>query len=162
MFRRYVMPTILSLAVIAGVLCYRGWTAPPQPRGVLVRELVGATEEMRRAWTEMEDQQQRRDAFVRFEGRLIGALERDEIALRDAVERSFYYCLQNYPEHLLNVNNAAGGVHIKAKLALNILRALEVRVELSGGDPAVVAQFHCELAALPYDQQDAAINRMPQ
>jgi hypothetical protein len=158
MFRHYVIPTTVSLGVIAGVLCYRGWSAQPEPRSALVRELVGATEETRRAWMEMEDQQQRRDEFMRFEGRLIDALEHAEIALRDAVERSFYYCLQNYPEHLLNVNNATGGAHIKAKLALNILRALEARTELRGGDPAVVARVECELAALPYDQRDAVAN----
>ena len=163
MFVRCLTTIIVSFVLIAGVQWYRGWSAPPAPGIVRVRvdQLLGATEEMRQTWREMEEQEQRRDAFMRFEARIVHEMALEEISLRDAAERSFYYCLQHYPEHLVNVNNAERGLHLKTKHAKNIVGALEAHHEDFGGDPAVVDHFRCELAALTYEP-DAGTSIAPQ
>jgi hypothetical protein len=83
------------------------------------------SESERERHAELADLQSRRDRFVAIADMLDKELHRGAISLCEATERLFFYCVQNYPEHLDNVALAEMGRNIKTRLARNLLRAFE-------------------------------------
>lgn len=154
MFSRYLMRSIVPIALIVGVQWYRDRAADP-PAPLVDREaadqLAGASDDVRREWHALDDQSQRRADFAQFEARQVEALLRKELGLGDVTERVFYYALQNYPEFLEYVHNAEHAQHIKTKVAKNLLRTLEMRRDMGRDDSAILAHYECELDGLPYE-----------
>jgi hypothetical protein len=104
----------------------------------------------------IEDFSSRRGAYVRFAERLLEQLTRGETSLRDATERLFYYCLEQYPEYLEFTDLAATDCNIKTKLARNLISSIRAQKGLTERDPTfdeAVTRLEHELAALPFEDE---------
>jgi hypothetical protein len=73
----------------------------------------------------LNDQSARRARFAQFADQLTSKMADGQISMREATERVFYYCLQQYPEHLENVLTVAPGKDVKIALADNLVASLE-------------------------------------
>jgi hypothetical protein len=156
MFSRCLAVGSLSLALVGGAQFYPDrWADRSESltvRGEDVAAQSGYDGERRQA---LIDLRCRRDAFAQFLARLGGELTRGETRLGEATERLFYYCLQNYPEHLENVSHAEQGRHIKTRLARSILRglgAVQFQPDVPPNHGEVLARLEQEVSEVTYDK----------
>lgn len=157
MFRRYLAVTAGSMALIVGVQFYPQGEKRRQ-RAVFPEEqpsTMTATE--RERYEQLVDMRARRDGYAKIADLLTRELARGAIDLREATERLFYYCVQNYPEHLEYVLLAETGQNIKTRLARNLLRAFHSAQEDGDGFgiDEIVVRLDRELCDLPYEEEKA-------
>jgi hypothetical protein len=125
MLSRFIAVTAFSVATVLGVHLYRTWSAPaPTGRDITaVGEDLSVMDEVNRERAQqLHDTWRRWLAFNQLTVKLTAELARGETGLHDATNRLFYYCLQNYPEHLECVMYAERGRSIKMSIAHNLVR----------------------------------------
>ena len=119
MICRYLALAIFPVAFVVGGRFYLG---APDVAGCTVAERDLVSEESNRETARwLEDLRSRRNAFAKFATEISDDLASGDVKLIAAVDRMFYYCLQNYPEHLESVAFIASGRDIKAKLGHNLV-----------------------------------------
>jgi hypothetical protein len=151
MLSRCVATSLLCVGTIAGVQWYR-CPASAQPVRGWIKATVDprtAPEAQAREWLYLEDKAQRRERFMHFEEAMLAQLARQEVDLRDTVDRLFYYSLNQYPEHLDNIATVEPGRDIKTKLGQNLLRAIRIAHTYGEGDfSSVIVRLDSELHEL--------------
>jgi len=160
MLSRFMAVSALSIVAIAGARYYHAASAPPErPQTALPEDQPAPMEGTERERHEqLSDLALRRGAYARLADQLGHELEGGTMALGDATERLFYFCLQNYPEHLQFVACIEPGEHIKTKLARNLTRPFSMpRAEGDAGSPTteIAARLDRELRALPYEAESS-------
>ncbi len=137
---------------------------PPGVAGGLARHFPGLKdEEIAERVTEygqrLEERRVRRNAFMALTERLLDDLANGRCTLAAATDRQFYYCLEQYPEHLVFVLHVERAKHLKTRVAMNLVRNFEPEDDGCPGGARRAAAFtrmECELAELPYEQDEAA------
>jgi hypothetical protein len=156
MFSRFLAASALSIVAIAGVRYYCDASAAPRQQQAIFPEdqPTSMTGPERARCEQLLDSSQRRGAYAQLAEHLAHALEAGTMGLGDATERLFYFCLQNYPEHLEHVAFAEQGEHIKTKLARNLVRAFPTPQAGGAANAAqaeVAVRLDRELHELPYE-----------
>jgi len=119
MFCRYLSLAIFPVAVVLGGQLYTG--VRNVGCGTIAERDLVSEESNRETSLWLEDLRSRRNAFAKFATEISDDLASGDVKLIAAVDRMFYYCLQNYPEHLESVSFIAPGRDIKAKLGHNLV-----------------------------------------
>lgn len=158
MFSRYLAVAVLSTIVVFGARYY------PRPLECSAQALFEPQEPAAMSPAERDrhehlvDVGSRRGSFAELTESLTGQLTSGTIGLREATERLFYYCVQNYPEHLEHVALAETGQNIKTMLAANLLRSFRSAREHGCGvtpNDELLARLDRELRELPYEAEAA-------
>jgi hypothetical protein len=160
MFSRFLAVSALSLALVGGAQYCRSRPAGAAGKAMISEEeLFAQSDYDHERRQELCELRSRRYAFVHFLNRLSAELGRGEVALAEATERIFYFCLQNYPEHLENVNHAEEGRNIKTKIARSLLRGFDIADKTTGtaNDKATLARLEQEIRALTYEEESAGL-----
>src|SRR6202035_3491559 len=102
MLSRFIAVSTLSMVAIAGVRYYGNASASPQgQQAVFPADPPAAMDECERErYEQLQDRARRRGVYAQLAAKLTHELEAGTMLLSDATERTFYFCLQNYPEHL--------------------------------------------------------------
>jgi hypothetical protein len=161
MFSRYLAATALSIAVIAGVRSYLSAIDPPRHTQAIPEAEMPANmgQAERERFEDLRDVARRRGEYAKFAEALTLELERGTIGLREATERIFYFCIQNYPEHLDHAGFAEEGLNIKTKIARNLVRTpgpISAIPAAAARTEDVTARLERELRELPYEEESGA------
>jgi hypothetical protein len=135
---RFFIATLGMVSIIAGICLYCRLGPPVYAASAA----AAAGTEPVDPWCEaarrqvVDEQCARRSRLRHFSDLLQTALLRDEMTLKDASERLFYYALGSYPEYLDHVWNAEAGSNMKIKVARNLVRGVRAFVLPQHGDAA--------------------------
>jgi hypothetical protein len=157
MVARYLAVVTFSLGVVGGVQFIASTGALPRSCRSSPAVLSSPTSEFdQERGAELADWKARRARYVVFadilEKRLLGGT----IRLFEATERLFFFCVENYPEHLDFLTLIETGRNIKTRIANNLVRGFRcAQAERFGGSAmdGIVERLERELGELPYEEQ---------
>ena len=131
MLSRYVMLAAFPVAlVIGGRFCYRTFDhAAARSDAPACDQRPASEQSLEEISQALNDLRARRDAFAQLVSRLADELASNKIGLAGARDSVFYFCLQNYPEHLENLAMAEAGADIKLIVARHLVDAVRARVD---------------------------------
>jgi hypothetical protein len=159
MVARYLSVVALSFGVIGSVRFIATTSAPPRSSISSPAALSSSTNEFdQERGAALVDQKFRRERYVTLVDRLEKGLLQGTICLREATERLFYYCVENYPEIIDFMVLAETGKNIKTRIARSFLRGFHIaQAERYGGSAMddIVERLERELGDLPYEQEQA-------
>jgi hypothetical protein len=157
MLCRYLAVTTVLLVVVVGAR-FNPHAADRRERPIFMAEQPSTmTGTDRERYEQLVDLRARRDEYSKIDDLLTKELARGAINLREATERMFYYCIQNYPEHLEYVSVAETGQNIKTRLARNFLGGFQTAQNdgAKSGIDEIVVRLDRELRELPYEEESA-------
>jgi hypothetical protein len=125
MFRCLMFLSLAPAVVFVAAPLYLAGQLVGGPQASVSANCQVSGEELLGLERELTHQQARRDSFAEFANNLTCAMAHGQTSLHEATDRVFYYCLQQYPEHLENVLAAAPGKDVKIALADNLVAGLE-------------------------------------
>jgi hypothetical protein len=163
MFSRCLAMTTLSIVAIGGVRYFPGSIEMPKQARMSLQQPspMGGDQER---YAQLADLHSRRDVYATVAALLENGLVRGTIDLGEATDRLFYFCVQNYPEHLEFVLMVETGQNIKTRLARNLMGTCQLALEDGRGGSCVdeiIARLNRELRDLTYEDEESGRLEQP-